>query len=77
MTKVSISAIDNIFMDYSRINSFKVFSLINGLSDHETQYLCVNSIFDRQAGNFRLVKQRLITKSAVSVFIGMLKNEPY
>jgi len=45
-TKVSSSAIDNIFIDYSRINSFKVFSLINGLSDHEAQYLCVNNIFD-------------------------------
>jgi len=46
MTKVSSSSIDNIFIDYSRINSFKVFSLINGLSDHETQYLCVSNIFD-------------------------------
>jgi len=51
--------------------------LINGLSDHETQYLCVNNIFDQQAGNFRLVKKRLITKSAVSVFIEMLKNESW
>ena len=74
-TKVSSSAIDNIFIDYSRINSFKVFSLIYGLSDHEAQYLCVNNIFDRQTGNFRLVKKRLITKSTVSVFIEMLKNE--
>jgi len=74
MTKVSISAIDNIFIDYSRINSFKVFSFINGLSEHEAQYLCGNNIFNQQTGNFRLVKKRLITKSAVSMFIEMLKN---
>ena len=74
-TEVSRSAVDDIFIDYSRINSFKVFSLIFGLADHEAQYLCVNNIFDRQTGNFRLVKKRLITKSAVSLFIEMLKNE--
>ena len=51
--------------------------MINGLSDHETQCLCLNNIFDRQAGNFRLVKKRLITKSAVSVFIEMFKNESW
>jgi len=45
--------------------------LINGLSDHEAQYLCVNNIFDQKTGNFSLVKKRLITKSAVSMFIEM------
>ena len=51
--------------------------MINGLPDHESQYLCVNNIFDRQAGNFRLLKKRFITKSAVSMFIEMLKNESW
>ena len=77
MTKVSSSAIDNIFIDYSRINSFKVFSLINGLSECEAQYLCGNNIFNRQTGNFRLVKKRLITKSAVSMFIELWRNESW
>jgi len=74
MTKFSSSAIDNIFIDYNRINSFKVFSLINGLSEHEAQYLCGNNIFNWQTGNFRLVKKRLITKPAVPMFIDMLKK---
>ena len=77
MTKISSSATDNIFIDYSRINSFKAFSLINGLSDREAHYLCVYNIFDQQTGNFRLVKKRLITKSAVSVFIEKLKSESW
>jgi hypothetical protein len=45
-TKDSWSAIENIFIDYSRINSFQVLSSINGLSDHEAQYLCVNNILN-------------------------------
>jgi len=75
MTKVSSSAIVN--TDYSRINLFKVFSLSNGLSDHAAQYLCVNNIFDWQTGNFSLIKKRLITKSALSMFIEMLINESW
>ena len=77
MTKLSSSAVDNIFIDYSRINSFQVFSVINGLSDHEAEYLCVNNIFDGKKDNSRFVRMRLITKSAVSVFIEMLKNESW
>ena len=76
-TKVSSSATDNIFIDYSSINQFEVFSLINGLSDYEAQYLCVNNIFDRQTSNFTLVKKRLVTKSAVSMYTKMLKNESW
>jgi len=74
MTKVSASAI---FIDQSRINSFEVFSLINGLYDHEDQYLCVNNTLDWQTGNFRLVKIRLITKFAVSLFTEKLKSESF
>ena len=76
-TEVFSSAVDNFFIDCSRINSFKAFSLINGLSDHKAYYLCVNNISDRQTDNFRLVKKRLITISAVSMFIEMLKNESW
>ena len=45
-TKDSSSTFDNIFIDYSKINSFQVFSLINWWSNHEAQYLFVNNIFD-------------------------------
>jgi hypothetical protein len=61
MTKISSSAVGNIFIDYNRIISIQVFSLIKGLSDNEVQYLCVNNIFDQQTGNFRLFKHRLVT----------------
>jgi hypothetical protein len=76
-TKDSSSATDNIFIDYNKINSFQVFSLINGLSDHKAQYLCVNNIFDQKTGYFRLVRKRLITQSVVSVFTEMVRNESW
>ena len=55
--------------------SFTSTQCVNVLSDHEAQYLCVNTTFDGQRGNIRFVKKRLITKSLVSVFIYMLKNK--
>jgi hypothetical protein len=73
-TKGSNTAIDNICIDLSRINSFQIFSLTNGLSDHEAQYLRLNNIFYHQTGNYSIVKKRLITNSAVSTCIKLLKN---
>jgi len=43
-TKNSSSA-DNILIDYCRVNSFKVFPSINGLSDDAVQYIVLNNIF--------------------------------
>jgi hypothetical protein len=40
------SAMDNICIDYCRVNSFELFPLINGLSDHDAPYLVLNKIFD-------------------------------
>jgi hypothetical protein len=65
-TKDSSTAIDNIFIYFGRINSFQIFSLTNGLSGNEVQYLCLNNVFYDQTGNYSIVKKRLITKSAVS-----------
>jgi hypothetical protein len=76
-TKDSGTAIDNIFIDFSRLNSFQIFPFINGLSDHEAQYLYINNIFKCQSGINRLVKKRLITKSGVSSFIELLKSESW
>jgi mRNA deadenylase 3'-5' endonuclease subunit Ccr4 len=76
-TKDSGTAIDNIFIDFSRLNSFQVFPFINGLSDNEAQYLCINNIFKCQSGINTLVKKRLITKSGVPTFIELLKIESW
>ena len=38
----SSSAIDNIFIDITRLNNHQVFPLINGLSDHDVQIIILN-----------------------------------
>jgi hypothetical protein len=40
----SCTAIDNIFVDKSRINLSSISTIINGLSDHDTQVLTIESI---------------------------------
>jgi len=41
----SYSTIDNICTDNFRPNLLKVFPIINGLSDHDAQYLTLNNLF--------------------------------
>jgi hypothetical protein len=41
---VSSSAVDNIFIDITRLNNYQVFPLINGLSDHDAQIIVLNSL---------------------------------
>ena len=45
--KVSSSAFDNIFVDHGRINSYYTSPIINGLSDHEAQYLVLSKVFNQ------------------------------
>ncbi|PNF30889.1 hypothetical protein B7P43_G06095, partial [Cryptotermes secundus] len=40
----SKSAIDNIFIDYWRLESFKVFAIPNGISDHDAQFILIHDI---------------------------------
>jgi hypothetical protein len=40
----SVSLIDNIFIDYSRVGKYQVFPLNTGLSDHDTQLLIIRNI---------------------------------
>ena len=47
-SNVSCTATDNTFIDYSGINSLKILSVINGLSDHNAQFLVINNILGPQ-----------------------------
>jgi hypothetical protein len=42
--KLSKSAIDNIFIDYSRLGAFKATPIFNGLSDHDNQFILIYDI---------------------------------
>jgi hypothetical protein len=75
-TICSSTAIDNIFIDYHRINSFDVIPVCNGLSDHDAQCLHLNNVFSASLmGNKPLIRKRIITNQAMADFITMLKNE--
>jgi hypothetical protein len=73
----SCSTIDNIFIDNSRINLFKVLPIINGLSDHDAQYLTLDNVFLLNRGNNSICKKRLITRASISNFVAMLKDESW
>jgi hypothetical protein len=75
-TKIS-SSTDNILIDYRRVNSFEVFPLINGVSDHAVQYLVLNDIFDSHKSNKLSIKKRIIIKVAVACLIDVLGNESW
>jgi len=69
----SYSTIDNICTDNSRLILLKVFPIINGLSDHDAQYLTLNNLFLNKVYNLTSHK-RLITKATISNFVTMLKD---
>jgi hypothetical protein len=58
-TKDSSTAIDNIFLDYSILNTFQVFPVINGLSDHDAQYLIVYMFSVVKGKRINLLKEEL------------------
>jgi hypothetical protein len=73
--KTSCSNVDNVFIDNS-IHLFKVLPIINGFSDHDSQYLTVNNIFLNKGYNL-IDNKRLITSATISNFVTMLKDESW
>jgi hypothetical protein len=57
------------------VNSFEVSPLINGLSDHDAQYLILRNVFVINKGSKSTSRIRLITKDSLTNFIDLLKNE--
>jgi hypothetical protein len=71
------TAIDNIFIDFCRINSFKVYPVVRGLSDHDTQFLVISNILKPQTNNNQVCKRRLITAAAIIDFIETIRSETW
>jgi hypothetical protein len=71
----SSTAIDNIFVDKSRLWSSSASPLINGLSDHDAQLLTINNIYTTT--NKIPLKQRirLINNETITSFQTILKKE--
>jgi hypothetical protein len=75
--KPSCFAIDNIFIDNATVHLFKLLQIINGLSDHDAQYVTLNNVFLLNKGCNSISKKRLITKATMSNFVTMLKDESW
>jgi hypothetical protein len=71
--KNTSTAIDNIIIDRARINSFKVTSISNGLSDHDAQCLVLLNNLNSIALPYH--KIRVINKETINYFIETIKKE--
>ena len=73
----SSTAIDNIFVDNSRINLSSVSPIINGLSNHDAQILTVKNICET-VNKFSLNQRtRLIDSETITNFQTLLKEETW
>jgi len=81
LLRVNSSAIDNIFVDKSRMQLYETFPLSNALSDHEAQYIILNKFFpetkvknSKHKNNCRV---RIIVSETVSYFQDELLQESW
>jgi hypothetical protein len=75
--KSSSAAIGSIFFDYTRINSFIISPLINGLSDHDTKNLILSSVFTMDKSVSIAYRTCLITEDFISTFLESLSSESW
>jgi hypothetical protein len=73
--KSSSAAIGSIFFDYTRISSFKISPLINGLSDHDTKHLILNRFFTMDRGVSTAYGTCLIAKDLILTCLDTLSSE--
>jgi hypothetical protein len=71
------SAIDNFFIVNTRLHSFFVSPIVNGLSDHDAQYLILKKVFSQNKSSGFPRKTRLMCLNSVSNFQEILKNETW
>jgi hypothetical protein len=67
-TNCSSTTVDNIFIDYHRINSFDVLPVCNGLSDHDVQCLSLYNFFSASLmGSKPLIRKIIIINQAMAL----------
>jgi hypothetical protein len=77
ITAISSTAVDSIFVDYITLSKLHVFPVINGLSDHDAQYLIINNVAHCQKNKSKLINRRIIYKSGILTSKEMLGNESW
>jgi hypothetical protein len=70
-------AIDNIFIDETRINLYDVIPIINGFSDHNVHYPTLKNVFISNKNSNTASRKRFITTNSLSNFIEIMKNESW
>jgi deoxyribodipyrimidine photolyase-like uncharacterized protein len=72
----SSTATDNNFVDSIRFSSSSTSPIVNGLSDHDAQYLMINTT--AAAGSFTHLKQRIKTNNeTITQFRLLLKSKTW
>jgi len=66
----SISAIDNIFIDTTKRDTYEVIPVMNGLSDHDAQIinLNVNTLYNNKSHEYQTYFKRNINKYTMAEF---------
>jgi hypothetical protein len=72
----SVSAIDNIFVDFSRKRNYTISSLVNGLSDHDGQLIYMENI-NLQTSHSSVQLIRKFSKSSMNEFVIQLSYETW
>jgi len=74
--KNSATAIDNIYIDKSKMGNYVIFPLINGLSDHDAQFITLHSYTLRSPSkNYRLIRD--INDHTINDFLNQLSCETW
>jgi exonuclease III len=76
LQNTSATAIDNMFLDTSRLKEYTVIPIINGLSDHDAQLLKINTeISHRPMSKLKTVRK--FNKYTITDFINKLSEESW
>ena len=62
--KNSMTAIDNIFIDTTKIDSCEVIPVLNGLSGHDAQIISLNTLYDKKPHKYQIYFRRNINPLA-------------
>jgi len=73
--KKSISAIDNIFIDTTKIDTYEVIPVLNGLSDHDAQIINLNTLYNNKSHGYQSYFRRNINKYTMAEFQNSLSYE--
>ena len=68
--KTSVSAIDNIFIDTTKIDTYEVIPAMNGLSDHDAQIININlnTLYNNKSHEYQTYFKRSINEYTMAEF---------